>query len=175
MKRLFFTVPVAAMALALSQPVLADAGHDHASQEQNAQNHTTEEDSANTEFSAWDVLQNNFKQAQSASDAGKLEEMHVLTDSMAKATATLEAQYPDDVRLATALKQLKQVINDLHIKADGGDTAGTASALKKLEGGLLLVETNLPEDIQNIKEHDGESDTHSEESEHEHGHDGHAH
>ncbi len=149
MKYRFLTLCVAVLGLALAQPVMAETGgHDNSDGHHNSQSSESEMAMPSV-AEAWTTLQNGYEEAVSISDAGKLEEMHVLTDSMSGALKVLQDSAGDNDRLNLALTQVKEVIGDLHVKADGGDAAGTASALKKLKGGLALVKVNLPEEAQN--------------------------
>jgi hypothetical protein len=130
MKHQFLTLCVAVLGLALAQPVMAEtSGHDNSDGHHNSQS-SESETAMPSAAEAWTTLQNGYEEAVSISDAGKLEEMHVLTDSMSSALKVLQDSAGDNDRLNLALTQVKEVIGDLHVKADGGDAAGTASALK---------------------------------------------
>jgi len=176
MNKSVFNIPLAVFALMAAQPALAH-GDEESPQHQAAAAHHHEEgeahDNAMTDAEAWQTLQSSFEQAQVLYDQANLEGFHEITDSMMTAVKTLEMKYPDDARLAPALKQLQKVVEDLHVKADGGDTAGTASALKKLKGGLLLVEANLPEDIRDGDENSANGAEHDHGDEN--GHENHTH
>ena len=148
MKHQFLTLCVAVLGLALAQPVMAEtSGHDNSDGHHNSQSSESETPMPSA-AEAWATLQNGYEEAASISDAGKLEEMHVLTDSMSGALKTLQDSAGGNDRLNLALTQVKEVIGDLHVKADGGDAAATASAIKKLKGGLALIKVNLPEEVQ---------------------------
>jgi len=166
MKSTLLTLSVAVIGLTFSQPAIADSeGHGaagHHSQSSEA------EESLPSAADAWASLQNGYEEAVSISDAGKLDDMHVLTDNMSASVETLRAHEGDNNHVDAALTYVKTAIDYLHIKADGGDAAGTVSALKRLHGVLKLVRSALPEDVRtpNAEHHmqdesdDGHGDEH---------------
>lgn len=140
MKTTFYTIPIMALGLMMAQPVLADSGHGH-----DQDLHETNDSPSPAD--AWTMLQNEYEEAQSLSDAGTLSSMHELTDRMTEAVKTLQSSADDNERLNMALSQMQQMILNLHVKADAGDAAGTVSALQKFKGVLSLLDAYLPENV----------------------------
>ena len=147
-------IPVATVfgiiALGVSHPVLADAGHSHGSSSSGGDHgHGVAAGSFSSIGQAWAAIKSAAEESAKSISAGDLKPIHEETEKADAAIKYLQSaggvpEADKKARVDAALKQLLNLSGELHRAADAGDAEKSAQALKKFEGAMKLVEIQYP-------------------------------
>jgi len=141
---------LATLFAALPAPfVRADAGHSHTATPSAEHAHGVEAGAFKSTGQAWLAVTKALDTASIAITTGDLKPIHDATESLDGALKYLQtaggiADADKQARAGAALKQMLALSMDLHVSADAGDATKSASALKKLQGAVKLVEVQYP-------------------------------
>lgn len=152
--RLRSTLPAAlacasALVFLSPQPTFADSGHDHDAQAAGGHGDSVPAGSYSSTSQAWATVKKSVSAASQAIGAGDLKPVHEASEQLDGAVKYLQtaggiADADKKLRAEATLKQLLTLSGELHIAADAGDSAKSASALKKIEGVMKLIEIQYP-------------------------------
>jgi len=137
---------VAAVALALGTPALAQKKDNHAHGKE--ERHFKVTPPADIK-AAWTLITTKTAEATKLLAEKKVEPIHEIGEHLEAAVHVLEEKSTmvtgdKKTRLTSALKQLDKAIDDLHHAAEEKDAGRVGVELKKIQGLLPLVESQYP-------------------------------